>query len=159
MSFESVKAFLAQRAPELQVIETSESTATVEEAARAHGVLPGQIAKTLSFRIDGGEPILIVARGDARIDNRKIKQMFGGKAKMLSAEDVVTYTGHPIGGVCPFDLPQPLPTYCDVSLKSFEVVMPAAGSTHSAVEISPEHLITLVNGEWVDVCKLPETSA
>jgi len=159
MSFESVKAFLAQRAPELQVIETSESTATVEEAARAHGVLPGQIAKTLSFRIDGGEPILIVARGDARIDNRKIKQTFGGKAKMLSAEDVVAYTGHPIGGVCPFDLPQPLPIYCDVSLESFEVVMPAAGSTHSAVKIAPEDLVALVNGKWVDVCKLPETSA
>lgn len=158
MSFESVKAFLAQRAPEVPVTEISESTATVEEAARAYGVRPGQIAKTLSFRIDGGKPILIVARGDTRIDNRKIKNTFGGKAKMLSADEVVAYTGHPIGGVCPFDLPQSLPVYCDVSLKSFEVVMPAAGSTHSAVEISPEHLMTLVNGEWVDVCKLPETS-
>jgi prolyl-tRNA editing enzyme YbaK/EbsC (Cys-tRNA(Pro) deacylase) len=152
MSLESVSAFLAAHAPEIEIIELSTSTATVELAAAAHGVAPGQIAKTLSMRI-GDRVILVVARGDARLDNRKVKAAFGGKARMLAADEVEALTGHPVGGVCPFGLAAPLPVYCDVSLKAFAEVIPAAGATHSAVRISPERLAGLAGATWVDVCQ------
>jgi prolyl-tRNA editing enzyme YbaK/EbsC (Cys-tRNA(Pro) deacylase) len=154
MSLESVRAHLAEAAPDLEVLVTEDSSATVDLAAAAHGVEPGQIAKTLSFRVKD-EVFLLVARGDARLDNKKAKAAFGGKAKMLSAEEVVEITSHPVGGVCPFGLPSPLKVYCDVSLKAFDVVIPAAGATNAAVRIAPDRMAEITSAEWVDVCQPP----
>lgn len=152
MSLASVRAFLAAQAPDIAIIETDVSTATVAQAAQAHGVEPGRIAKTLSLRV-GGRAFLVVARGDARLDNRKVKAVFGGKASMLGAEDVEALTGHPVGGVCPFGLATPLPVYCDLSLKAFDEVVPAAGSIHTAIRIHPLRIAELTGAEWVDVCQ------
>ena len=152
MSLDSVRAFLAEKAPDIAIIELETSTATVALAAEGHGVLPAQIAKTLSLRV-GERNLLVVTRGDSRLDNRKAKAAFGGKPRMLSAEEVVAVTGHPVGGVCPFGLATPLPVYCDVSLKAFDEVVPAAGSTHSALRIDPRRMAELVGAEWVDVCQ------
>ena len=155
MSLESVRAFFAAKAPDIAIIELTTSTATVALAAEAHGVEPGQIAKTLAFRI-GEQELLVVARGDARMDNRKLKERFGGKAKMLDADTVMALTGHPVGGVCPFGLATELPVYCDRSLLAYEEVLPAAGAIHSAVRISPQRMAELVGAEWVDLCQVPE---
>ena len=152
MSLDSVRAFFAQHAPDIAIIETSESSATVALAAAAHGVEPARIAKTLSLRV-GERVVLVVARGDARLDNRKARAALGGKPRMLEADEVVTLTGHPVGGVCPFGLSQPLQVYCDISLKAFDEVVPAAGSTQSAVRISPQRMAALTSAEWVDVCQ------
>lgn len=152
MSLASVRAFFAAHAPDIAIIETAESSATVALAAAAHGVEPARIAKTLSLRI-GERVVLVVARGDARLDNRKVKAALGAKPRMLDAEEVVALTGHPVGGVCPFGLATPLPVYCDVSLRSFDEVVPAAGSTQSAVRIAPERMAALTSAEWVDVCQ------
>lgn len=152
MSLDSVRAFLAQHAPDIAIIETPESSATVALAAAAHGVEPARIAKTLSLRV-GERVVLVVARGDARLDNRKARAALGGKPRMLEADEVVTLTGHPVGGVCPFGLSQPLQVYCDISLKAFDEVVPAAGSTQSAVRISPQRMAALTSAEWVDVCQ------
>jgi prolyl-tRNA editing enzyme YbaK/EbsC (Cys-tRNA(Pro) deacylase) len=154
MSLESVRAFFAERAPDITVIELATSTATVAEAAAGHGVAPAQIAKTLSIRV-GDQVALVVTRGDARLDNRKAKAVFGGKVRMLDLAEVETITGHPVGGVCPFGLRAPLPVYCDVSLKAFDAVVPAAGSTHSAVRIAPARMAELTGAVWVDVCQEP----
>ncbi|WP_306143260.1 YbaK/EbsC family protein [Roseibium sp. MMSF_3412] len=154
MSLASVRRHLEIAAPELTIIETDQSSATVELAAEAHGVAPGQIAKTLSFQLKD-TIFLVVARGDARMDNKKAKAAFGGKIKMLGLEDVEKLTGHPVGGVCPFGLAQPLPVYCDVSLKAFDIVIPAAGATNAAVRISPERLADITDAQWVDVCQPP----
>lgn len=154
MSLESVRAFFAEKAPDIAVIELETSTATVAEAAEGHGVTPGQIAKTLSIRV-GDQVALVVTRGDARLDNKKAKAFFGGKVRMLDLAEVEAVTGHPIGGVCPFGLRAPLPVYCDVSLKAFDAVVPAAGSTHSSVRIAPTRMAELTNAAWVDVCALP----
>ncbi|MGE4452576.1 YbaK/EbsC family protein [Castellaniella sp.] len=152
MTIESVRRFFARHAPDLDILELEQSTATVALAAEAHGVAPGQIAKTLSLRA-GDAVVLVVARGDARLDNRKLKQAFGGRVKMLPADEVADLTGHPVGGVCPFGLARPLPVYCDVSLRDFDVIMPAAGSISSAVRIDPERLARLTGASWVDVCQ------
>jgi prolyl-tRNA editing enzyme YbaK/EbsC (Cys-tRNA(Pro) deacylase) len=152
MSLESVRAFFAEHAPDITVIVTEESSATVPLAAAAHGVEPGQIAKTLSLRI-GEEVVLVVTRGDARLDNRKAKAALGGKPRMLGQEEVEALTGHPVGGVCPFGLATPLKVYCDISLKAFDIVVPAAGSTHSALRIAPERMAELTRAEWVDTCQ------
>jgi prolyl-tRNA editing enzyme YbaK/EbsC (Cys-tRNA(Pro) deacylase) len=152
VSLDSVKAFFAAHAPDIAVIETAESSATVALAAAAHGVEPARIAKTLSLRI-GERIVLLVTRGDARLDNRKAKIAFGGKPRMLDPDDVAALTGHPVGGVCPFGLISPLPVYCDVSLKAFDEVVPAAGSTQSAVRIAPERMAALTSAEWVDACQ------
>ena len=152
MSLESVRAFFAEHAPDIVVIVTEESSATVPLAAAAHGVEPGQIAKTLSLRI-GEEVVLVVTRGDARLDNKKAKAALGGKPRMLGQEEVEALTGHPVGGVCPFGLATPLKVYCDVSLKAFDIVVPAAGSTHSALRIAPQRMAELTQAEWVDVCQ------
>lgn len=151
MSLESVRTFFAQHAPDIDVIVTEESSATVALAAEAHGVEPAQIAKTICLRV-GERTMLLVTNGTARIDNRKFKDTFAGKARMLEAEQVVAVTSHPVGGVCPFGLPAPLPIYCDVSLRPFVEVVPAAGATNAAVRISPERMAQLVDAEWVDVC-------
>ena len=152
MSIESVRAFFQANAPEIEIIETSESSATVALAAAAHGVAPEQIAKTICLRV-GDTILLVVTSGTARLDNRKFKDRFGGKGRMLDAEEVVAMTSHPVGGVCPFGLPTPLPVYCDESLRQFAEVVPAAGATNAAVRITPERMATLTGAEWVDVCK------
>ena len=152
MSLESVRRFFAEKAPHIDIIELETSTATVSLAAEAHGVEPGRIAKTLAFRV-GERNVLVVARGDARLDNRKLKEAFGAKAKMLDAQTVEALTSHPVGGVCPFGLATDLPVYCDLSLQAFDEVLPAAGALHSAVRISPRQMAELVDGEWVDVCQ------
>lgn len=154
MSLESVRAFFARNAPDIEIIEMKASTATVAQAAEAHGVEPGRIAKTLSLRV-GDRSFLVVARGDARLDNRKVKATFGGKASMLDADQVHALTGHPVGGVCPFGLATPLPVFCDISLKAFDEVVPAAGDIHAAVRIHPQRMADLVKADWVDVCQDP----
>jgi prolyl-tRNA editing enzyme YbaK/EbsC (Cys-tRNA(Pro) deacylase) len=153
MSLESVRAFFAEKAPDIAVIESPISSATVALAAEAYGVEPGRIAKTLSLRI-GERMVLIVASGTSRMDNKKVKALFGGKPKMLDAAEVAEITGHDVGGVCPFGLKTPLPVYCDISLKAFDEVVPAAGSAHSAVRIAPSRMAELVKAEWVDVCEV-----
>src|SRR5262245_39123108 len=152
MSLESVRAFFAEQAPDITVIESTQSSATVVLAAEAYGVEPARIAKTLSLRI-GERVVLIVASGTARMDNKKVKAQFGGKPKMLGLDEVADITGHEVGGVCPFGLRTPLPVYCDISLRAFDIVVPAAGSTHSAVRITPQRIAELTNAEWVDVCQ------
>jgi prolyl-tRNA editing enzyme YbaK/EbsC (Cys-tRNA(Pro) deacylase) len=152
MTVESVRAFFALHAPDIEILETAGSTATVGEAAAGHGVEPAQIAKTLSFRVKD-RVLLVVTSGTARLNNRKIKDVLGGKPRMLSADEVASLTGHPVGGVCPFGLATPLPVYCDLSLKAFDEVVPAAGSTNSALRIAPQRLAELVKAEWVDVCE------
>ncbi|MHA4871260.1 YbaK/EbsC family protein [Duganella sp. PWIR1] len=151
MSLQSVREFFNARDIQLPIIETDASTATVALAAEAHGVEPGRIAKTLAFRVAGDQVILLVASGIARVDNRKFKEAFG-KGKMLGADEVVALTSHPVGGVCPFGLPQPLPIYLDHSLNNFDEVLPAAGSINSAIRITPALLASVTQGQWVDVC-------
>ena len=154
MSLDSVRAFFAEHAPEITIITQAASTATVAEAAETLGVLPGQIAKTLSVRI-GDAVMLIVARGDARLDNRKAKDALGGRPRMLDRAEVEALTGHPVGGICPFGLARPLPIYCDISLRDFTVVYPAAGARTASVQISPDRLAALTGASWIDVCHLP----
>jgi prolyl-tRNA editing enzyme YbaK/EbsC (Cys-tRNA(Pro) deacylase) len=151
MSIESVRAFLAEKAPDVTIVELQASSATMTLAA-LWNIKPAQIAKTLSLRV-GERNLLLVACGDSRLDNKKVKAVLGGKARMLPAEEAAALTGHPVGGVCPFGLATPLPVYCDVLLRSFDIVVPAAGSTHSAMRINPLRLATLVGAEWVDVCE------
>ena len=152
MGIAAVRDFLAAYAPDLAVQELDADTSTVANAAAAHGVQPGQIAKSLAFRV-GDQRFLLVARGDARIANAKMKAVFGGKPRMLDPETVTELTGHPVGGVCPFGLRTAMPVYCDLALRDFEMVLPAAGANHSAVSIAPDRLSVLVRAEWVDVCQ------
>ena len=152
MSLHSVRAFLAQHAPDIEILEATTSTATVALAAAAHGVEPARIAKTLSLRLNGNV-ILVVMGGEARLDNRKYKDRFGAKAKMLDADEVLEATSHPVGGVCPFGLLRPVRVYADLSLRAFEVVVPAAGDTHHAMRITPERLVQLAGAEWIDVAQ------
>ncbi len=158
MSLESVERWLAANAPDLRLIEMAETTATVETAAKALGVEPGRIAKTLAIRA-GDQLFLLVARGDARLDNRKCKDEFGARPRMLGPEETLEATGHPVGGVCPFGLKQPLPVYLDVSLKAFDVVYPAGGSLNTSVEVPASRLFELVADRWVDLCRLPGETA
>jgi prolyl-tRNA editing enzyme YbaK/EbsC (Cys-tRNA(Pro) deacylase) len=155
MSAESVQAWLAEHAPDLKLIEVADSTATVETAAKALGVEPGRIAKTLAVRA-GDHLFLLVARGDARLDNRKCKDEFAARPRMLGPEETFEITGHRVGGVCPFGLKSPLPVYLDVSLQAFDVVYPAGGSLNTSVEVPTERLFALVAERWVDLCRLPE---
>src|ERR1700685_2120519 len=151
MSLESVRAFFAAKWPDITVIESPASSATVALAAEAYGVEPARIAKTLSLRI-GERVVLIVTSGTSRVGNRKGKALFGGKPKMLGLDEVAEITGHEVGGVCPFGLKTPLPVYCDVSLQAFDEVVPAAGSINSAVRIAPMRMAELVAAELIDVC-------
>lgn len=152
MTVASVRAFFSAHQVDMPIIELQENTATVALAAQAHGVEPGRIAKTLAFRLADGKVFLLVARGDARIDNAKFKAAFG-KGKMLALDDVEALTGHPVGGVCPFGLATPLPVYLDRSLQAFDEVLPAAGSVNSALRISPQQMAELTQGQWVDACQ------
>lgn len=154
MSIEKVKAYFKNFGMEDRVMEFDVSSATVELAAQALSCEPQRIAKTLSFLVDG-HAVLIVAAGDARIDNHKYKEQFGKKAKMLSTDEVVELVGHAVGGVCPFAVKEGAEVYLDASLKRFETVFPACGSSNSAIELTiPE--LEKYSGflEWVDVCKL-----
>jgi prolyl-tRNA editing enzyme YbaK/EbsC (Cys-tRNA(Pro) deacylase) len=155
MSLDSVRAFLAEHAPDLTVIELARSTATVAEAAAAHGTTPDQIAKTISLRL-GEQVVLVVAAGTARLDNRKSKAAFGQKPRMLDRAEVEDLTGHPVGGVCPFGLKSPLPVYCDISLRAFAEVIPAAGAINSSVRLPPDRLAALTGATWVDICQTPD---
>ena len=155
MSLASVRAWLAEHAPDLRLIEVEDSTATVETAARALGVEPGRIAKTLAVRA-GEHLFLLVARGDARLDNRKCKDEFRARPRMLGPDETLELTGHPVGGVNPFGLKSPLPIYLDVSLKAFDIVYPAGGSLNTSVEVTTERLYALVGERWVDLCRLPD---
>ena len=155
MSLASVRSWLAHHAPDLELIEVEESTATVETAAKALGVEPARIAKTLAVRA-GNEVFLLVTRGDARLDNGKGKAEFGARPRMLGPEETLSLTSHPIGGVCPFGLASPLPVYLDISLRPFDWVYPAAGSLNTSVRVTPERLFDLVASRWVDLCRLPE---
>ena len=154
MSAQSVRAWLAEHAPDLRLIEVEQSTATVATAAEALGVEPGRIAKTLAVRA-GDHLFLLVARGDARLDNGKSKKEFGARPRMLGAEETLEVTGHPVGGVCPFGLARPLPVYLDVSLQAFDLVYPAGGSLNTSVEVQTQRLFELVADRWVDLCRLP----
>ena len=154
MSADSVRAWLADHAPDIVPIESPTSTATVLEAAATLGVEPGRIAKTLALRVNGAM-LLLVARGDSRLDNGKCKAALGGRPRMLGPEETLQVTGHPVGGVCPFGLANPLPIRIDRSLAGFDIIFPAAGSGNSSIAISPERLARLVKADWMDLCVLP----
>lgn len=156
MSIEKGRAYFGQFGMEDRVREFDVSSATVELAALALGVEGARIAKTLSFKKDDS-CILILAAGDARIDNHKFKDKFHMKAKMLAPEEVLSIVGHPVGGVCPFGINDGIDVYLDESLKRFETVFPAVGSANSAIELDLDELYKYSNAiEWIDVCKLPE---
>ncbi len=153
MAIEAVKEYFAQFGMADRVQEFDVSSATVELAAQALGCQPCRIAKTLSFLVDG-RAVLIVAAGDAKIDNPKYKAQFGTKAKMLTPDEVVELVGHAVGGVCPFGIKEGVAVYLDRSLKRFETVFPACGSSNSAIELSIEELERYSGyTAWVDVCK------
>lgn len=154
MSIESVKAHFKKWNRENDVLEFDSSSATVDQAAETIGVIPARIAKTLSFRGEVEMAILVVAAGDTKIDNKKFRQTFGFKARMLSPEEVLDQTGHAIGGVCPFGLTNDLDVFLDVSMKRFDTVFPACGSTNSAIELTIDELEKYSFAlKWVDICK------
>ncbi len=153
MSIEKVREHLKQYGKDKDILIMDESTATVELAARTLGTEEARIAKSLSFYNGDGAMIIVVA-GDAKIDNKKFKEYFGFKARMLAPEDTVKYTGHAIGGVCPFALPENVTVYLDDSMKRFETMFPACGSGNSAIEVTLNELETISKSKnWIDVCK------
>ena len=151
MSIKSVKKQLDIIAPDLRILEFNEPTATVEQAAKAHNVEPGQIVKTIALVLY--KPILLMIAGDVKIDNKKYKDFFKKKAKMLSADDTLTWTSHPIGGVCPFGLPIKTDIFADKSLIVYDIVIPAAGSRNSSVKIQRKRLFEMTKAVIVDVTK------
>jgi len=156
VSIEKGRAYFRALGIEDRVLEFDVSSATVELAAKAVGVEGARIAKTLSFKTPEG-CMLILAAGDARIDNHKFKETFHMKAKMLTADEVLELVGHPVGGVCPFGCNEGVPVYLDESLKRFETVFPAVGSANSAIELNLDELFRYSKAlKWIDVCKLPE---
>ncbi len=156
MSLEKVKQYFRGVGLEDRVKVLAQSSATVEAAAIAVGCEPARIAKTMSFLV-GDEAILIVAAGDVKIDNKKYKEFFHQKAKMIPFDEVEQYVGHAPGGVCPFVIPEGVKVFLDVSLRRFEIVYPAAGTGNSAVELSVDELAKYSKmSEWIDVCKLVE---
>ena len=153
MAIEAVREYFKKWGKEGDVLEFNTSSATVELAAQALNVEPARIAKTLSFK-NGDGAMLVVTAGDAKVDNSKFKGRFGFKAKMLTPDEVFEFTGHTIGGVCPFGLKTELPVYLDISLKRFQTVFPACGSSNSAIEVTCEELEEYsANKDWVDICK------
>lgn len=153
MSIESVRAFLAQNALDIPVIDLDRPSETGWLSERL-GVLPAQIAKTLVLRL-ADRHALLMACGDARLDNNKTKTVFNGKVRFLAAEEAASLTGHVPGGMCPFGLASPLPVYCDVLLQRFDVVVTGGGTTHSAVRIDPLRMAAITDAQWVDVCEPP----
>ena len=157
MSIEKVRGYLEKYGVADRIQEFDVSSATVELAAIALGIDGARIAKTISLSNGDGGCILVVCAGDHKIDNRKFKDRFSLKPKMLSHDEALAFTGHAVGGVCPFALPDGVPVYLDESLKRFETVFPAAGSSNSALELTPNELFTISGAlEWVDVCKSRE---
>ena len=156
MSIERVREYFKELGIEEKILEFDVSSATVDLAAQALGVEGKRIAKTLSFHVDG-RVVLIVAAGDAKIDNSKYKGYFHTKAKMLSFDEAESLIGHAVGGVCPFAVNENVRVYLDESLRRFETVYPACGSSNSAIELTPDELEKYSTNfvEWVDVCKLP----
>lgn len=155
MSIEAARAHLRAFGVEERILEFDVSSATVELAARALGVEPERISKTLSFKTESG-CMLIVCAGDARIDNKKYKERFFFKAKMLTPDEVAEMVGHPVGGVCPFGIKENVPVYLDESLLRFDTVFPAAGSASGAIELTIEELFKCSSAKgWVDVCRIP----
>jgi Cys-tRNA(Pro) deacylase len=152
MGVENVRAYFREQGLVYEIHEFNESTETVELAAQALGVEPALIAKTLALKVKE-KGVLVVTRGDARIDNRKFKDQFGVKAKMMSPEEVLEKTGHPVGGVCPFAVKDEMEIYLDASIRQFDKVYPAAGSKNSCIEIEPEELYRITSAQWVDVCQ------
>lgn len=154
MAIDIVRDYLKQWNREKDILEFDVSSATVELAAKAAGVIPARIAKTMSF-YDNGGCVLVVTAGDRKIDNGKFKQFFRMKARMLSPDDVTVFTGHEIGGVCPFAINNPdVKVYCDISMKQFDTVFPACGSSNSAIELTCDELFEYAKAiEWIDVCK------
>lgn len=153
MSIEAVRAYFRALGMEARIMEKDRSSATVELAAEAVGVIPARIAKTLSFQLDGG-CMLIVMAGDAKVDNQKFKHRFQTKARMLSADEALHHTGHHVGGVCPFAIPSDVRVFLDVSMRRFETVFPACGSSNSMIELSLDELFRCAHAlEWIDVCK------
>ena len=154
MSLEKAKKYLEEKGYADHIIELEDSSATVQLAAEALGVEPGMIAKTMSFLVEG-EPILILTEGMTRVDNRKYKDQFHVKAKMIPFDEVEGYIGHAPGGVCPFGIKDGIRVYLDESLKRFEIVYPAAGNDHSAVKLTIAELEEVAGAcGWIDVCKL-----
>ena len=156
MSAETAREWLRQHAADIRIIDNGRSTATVAEAADALGVEPARIAKSLAVRL-GDRVVLVVARGDARLDNAKCKAAFGVRPRMLNPEDTFTVTGHQVGGVCPFGLATEVPVVLDRSLENFPTVFPAAGSRTASIEITPDRLLAITGAAWVDVCIVAET--
>lgn len=159
MAIEKVRVYLARWGRDEDILEFPVSSATVELAAEAAGVIPARIAKTMSFRKDDG-CILVVTAGDTKIDNSKFKREFQTKARMLTPEEVLDFTGHAIGGVCPFAIErEDVEIYCDVSMKRFSTVFPACGSSNSAIELTCDELVEYAQAiGWVDVCKFGDES-
>ena len=159
MAIDKVREYFKKLGIEDRIQEFQVSSATVDLAAKAVGVEGARICKTLSFKDGEDGCLLIQTAGDTKIDNRKFKDTFGFKAKMLTADEVVTYTGHEIGGVCAFAVGHPnVRIFCDRSMERFETVFPACGSSNSAIELTCEELFTYSKAEkWIDVCKLPES--
>ncbi len=156
MAIEKVRHHLARWGRDKDILETPESSATVALAAAAFGVIPARIAKSLSFKTPAGA-MIVVSAGDAKIDNKKFRERFGFKASMLSPEEALNATGHAVGGVCPFGIPQGVAVFLDLSMKRFETVFPACGSANSAIEVTLEELAEYSGSAgWVDVCKIPE---
>lgn len=153
MSIDNVRKYLTRFNREKDILEFPVSSATVQLAAEALNVIPARITKTLALK-DGDGCMVIAVAGDGKIDNKKFKTEFGFKAKMLSPEETLEMTGHAVGGVCPFALPEGVKAYCDISMKRFDTVFPACGSSNSAIELTYDELFEYSNAvKWIDICK------
>ena len=153
MSIDNVRKYLTRFNRENDILESPVSSATVQLAAEALNVIPARITKTLALK-DGDGCMVIAVAGDGKIDNKKFKTEFGFKAKMLSPEETLEMTGHAVGGVCPFALPEGVKAYCDISMKRFDTVFPACGSSNSAIEVTCDELFEYSNAvKWIDICK------
>lgn len=151
MTLERIRQYLAAQAPELKIVELTQAH-TTEYIAREWRVLPAQVAKTLTLRV-ANHPVIVVTCGDARLDNRKVKDALGGKGHLVPGGEASQITGHPVGGITPLCLSTTLPVFFDIQLERFEEVVTAAGTTHAAIRIPPDRFAQLVNAKWVDVCK------
>ena len=153
MSIDNVRKYLTRFNRENDILEFPVSSATVQLAAEALNVIPARITKTLALK-DGDGCMVIAVAGDGKIDNKKFKTEFGFKAKMLSPEETLEMTGHAVGGVCPFALPEGVKAYCDISMKRFDTVFPACGSSNSAIDVTCDELFEYSNAvKWIDICK------
>ena len=152
MTLETVRKHIEEENIDVSILEMEESTATVELAAKALGVEPGRIAKSMAIRLKD-EDIIIITKGDVKLDNRKFKDQFKQKARFIKADEIFQVTGHPVGGVCPFGLKNPLKIYLDKSLKLYDFVYPAAGDVNTCLKIDVDYLQQVTDAEWVDICE------